>query len=76
LEHDLVHEKPRKNARIGAPFGARQGNNLLAIRFRLISHVFESSLFLKGKYGALNGGIFGASSIETYIMKSTLFRSF
>ena len=61
-----MHEKPRKNARIGAPFGARQGNNLLAIRFRLISHVFESSLFLKGKYGALNGGIFGASSFLTY----------
>ena len=37
-----------------------RGNNLLDIRLDFTC--VGSSLFLKGTYGALNGGIFGASS--------------
>ena len=71
-----MHDKPQKKTRIGAQFGARQRNQFTGHPASIDFTCVGSSLFLKGKYGALNGGIFGASSIETYIMKSTLFRSF
>ena len=63
LEHDLVHEKPWKKARIGARFGARQRKQFTGHPVPIDFTCDWSSFFLKGKYGALNGGIFGVSSI-------------
>ena len=88
-EHDLVHNKPQKKSthwstiwcttnrkkktRIGARFGARQRKQFTAHPVSIDFTCFLSSLILKGKYCALNGGIFGASFLKTYIRKSTFF---